>query len=479
MLWPLWLSEGLVPSSTVVEHWRHARRLSLKQLLAVSTQETEFQWRQTLEERIGRLIVEDAQRTAITPATATAELFIQRPRQLPSPAAGAAARARPRRVHVQAPARVDLSGGWTDTPPISYEHGGAVTNLAVRVNGQLPISAVAEVLPSSEPFHILLSTGEREPDLRVDEPAQLLDLRDPSAPGALLKAAIVFSGIAALPGSEGNGDGEVALSAQLAASVGGTLRLASRSELPQGSGLGTSSILAGALLQALAPLTGHHWDDESLVHAVLQLEQMITTGGGWQDQTGGTFPGGAKIARSPAQLPLHVTTSVVTLPQDFAHALSARLALVFTGKPRLAKNLLVEVIRRWWSGSPEVATTTDQLVAAAEACAVALAEGDLPRVGECLSRYHALKRVMAGPGYEPPGLEELLQRAKPLIWGGCMCGAGGGGFLAVLSREPLEEQAHWDALQRAVGDELVLQRGTLHEEGLVVTVTTGGEGSLE
>jgi fucokinase len=31
-----------------------------------------------------------------------------------------------RSVRVKAPARVDIAGGWSDTPPISYEHGGYV-----------------------------------------------------------------------------------------------------------------------------------------------------------------------------------------------------------------------------------------------------------------------------------------------------------------------------------------------------------------
>ena len=35
-------------------------------------------------------------------------------------------------VHATAPARIDLAGGWSDTPPVSYEAGGAVANVAVR-----------------------------------------------------------------------------------------------------------------------------------------------------------------------------------------------------------------------------------------------------------------------------------------------------------------------------------------------------------
>lgn len=188
-------------------------------------------------------------------------------------------------------------------------------------------------------------------------------------------------------------------------------------------------------------------------------------------QTGGVYPGAAKIARSPRALPLHVATEVIPLSESTAAALSARLALVFTGRPRLARHLLVEVIRQWWSGSSAVARTVDDLVSSAEACAAALARGDLPQVGRCLARYHGHKRAMAGTGYEPPGISEVLQRVEPLVWGACMCGAGGGGFLVLLSRESLDEPTHWEALSQAVGHGLMLHRAGLHARGLEIDMS--------
>jgi galactokinase/mevalonate kinase-like predicted kinase len=64
---------------------------------------------------------------------------------------------------------------------------------------------------------------------------------------------------------------------------------------PHGSGLGASSILAGALLAALYKLRGHHLTEDQLIKQVLQIEQLHTSGGGWQDQLGGCIIGGAKI----------------------------------------------------------------------------------------------------------------------------------------------------------------------------------------
>ncbi|KAJ1493776.1 hypothetical protein T484DRAFT_1767384, partial [Baffinella frigidus] len=62
------------------------------------------------------------------------------------------------------------------------------------------------------------------------------------------------------------------------------------SNLPKGSGLGTSSILSAAVLAAATRAAALTYSAEALVHGVLSVEQSMAVGGGWQDQTGGLFP---------------------------------------------------------------------------------------------------------------------------------------------------------------------------------------------
>ena len=50
-------------------------------------------------------------------------------------------------VIAECPARTDMAGGWSDTPPITYEHGGAVLNVAVLVDGKRPIGAKCRRIP--------------------------------------------------------------------------------------------------------------------------------------------------------------------------------------------------------------------------------------------------------------------------------------------------------------------------------------------
>lgn len=122
-------------------------------------------------------------------------------------------------------------------------------------------------------------------------------------------------------------------------------------------------------MAAIYRCTGRSYTTDSLIHAVLYLEQVLTTGesrstpppppppgsrgcvccgserrsspagGGWQDQVGGLF-GGVKVGRSRPSLPLRVEVERLRLSEDFLQAVEQRLLLVYTGKTRLARNLL-------------------------------------------------------------------------------------------------------------------------------------------
>jgi fucokinase len=151
-------------------------------------------------------------------------------------------------------------------------------------------------------------------------------------PGALLKAAVCCANIIDITSSK-------TLQQQLREKYGGGFEVQSWSNLPKGSGLGASSILSGALMAALLSAAGIGYDTDSLIHAVLHLEQMLTTGGGWQDQVGGLLPG-IKLARSEGKLPLRVESEVLKIDEEKTQRIVDHSLLVFTGKPRLAKNML-------------------------------------------------------------------------------------------------------------------------------------------
>lgn len=61
--------------------------------------------------------------------------------------------------------------------------------------------------------------------------------------------------------------------------------------------------------------------------------------------------GGVKVGRSRAALPLRVEVERLSPPVDFLTSLEQRLLLVYTGKTRLARNLLQ--VRGSVSDTPE------------------------------------------------------------------------------------------------------------------------------
>jgi len=373
-------------------------------------------------------------------------------------------------VVAETPARIDIAGGWTDTPPVCYDYGGAVVNMALLVDGQRPLGAMARCLPNRWELVFEIrsarpgSDGSGEGALQAPVVCHTLrDLEDhnsPSAPAALLKCCFLCGGFADLA------QRSASLEEQLRRSGGG-LHLISWSTLPQGSGLGSSSILAGAAIKAIFTAYGRDIDDLSIIHAVQNVEQMLTTGGGWQDQVGGLL-GGVKLTRSAARLPLRVVPEVVPVSPEFMTAVADHMVLVFTGRPRLAKHLLQNVIRQWFSRMPEICSNVRNLVANAEAAAEAMRSGDLPGLGACLNAYWAQKKIMA-PGSEPRSVTEWRESLSEGLLGFTLAGAGGGGFAMLLTKTPRAHDWVRQTLADCPGMEgAYVSEATADQEGMVL-----------
>ena len=260
-------------------------------------------------------------------------------------------------------------------------------------------------------------------------PCELEDFCRPAAPCALLKAAVLAFGVV--------GDGAARVGARRRGRAarragGGRLEIVTSSSRRPARASHVVDPRA-RLLGALGAAVGKRARGDDLVHLVLRVEQMMTTGGGWQDQVGGLLPG-AKIARSAARLPLRVATELVSLPPGFARRLSSRLLLVFTGRQRLARNLLMDVLRRWAARLPEIVENVAALTANAEACARALAAGDADAVGACLSAYWAHKVRMA-PGCEPDFVRAMMAALAPLSAGHALLRRGRRRLLVALLRD--------------------------------------------
>jgi fucokinase len=335
-----------------------------------------------------------------------------------------AVRLRPGRgVQVRAAARVDFGGGWTDTPPYSIEQGGTVLNAAITLRGVYPI--VAEAVWLDEPRLILES-----PDIEARfEPAyvgELLSYANPADPFALQKAALVLKGVVSPDLDPGMPVRD------LCQPFGGGVKLITRTSIPRGSGLGTSSIMAGAVLHCLGQIIGLETTPAQLFDEVLCLEQMLTTGGGWQDQVGGLW-GGIKLVSTAPGLPQQIQVDMVKLSPETTVELASRLVLVYTGRQRLAKNLLRSVMGRWMARDPEMVWIQQEIARLAVAMREALLANDVSHFGELLSEHWVINKRM-DPGCTNDFIDHLFEVMRPHINGAKLAGAGGGGFAIVVAR---------------------------------------------
>ena len=339
------------------------------------------------------------------------------------------------------------------------------------------------------------STPEKLDTCLLSKVSNLSDFVNPTSSCALLKCALIFLCLIPLVEVTADNDEDLQPYINKFCRRGGNddvgLEITSTSLLPKGSGMGTSSILGGCVLASIERCVGTKVIDvessdgnENIVDAVLTLEQMLTTGGGWQDQVNGLI-GGLKVGSSARAILLRTSISRIPLSQDALEELNKRIILAFTGQPRLAKNILVNVLRRWGRRTDEITKTVEELVAGATKAADAAKESDIDEVGECLDRYWQLKKVMAGldSGVEPHIVGDVLStlKEKDTIVGGSLCGAGGGGFMAMITHDGIglkEIRNIVDNSVLKVNKDVSLftwHNATVDEAGLVVQVINGGD----
>jgi galactokinase/mevalonate kinase-like predicted kinase len=326
----------------------------------------------------------------------------------------------------RAPARLDLTGGWTDTPPFSLENGGSVLNGAVELNGQPPIQVYARMV--AEPV-VRMRSIDVGSQLEVREWDELLDCGSVGGEFSLVKAALVASGITP--------NGGHTLSDVLAA-FGGGVEITTLAAIPKGSGLGTSSIMGAVVSAVIARILGRRLSQAELFHAVLRLEQALTTGGGWQDQIGGTVGGLKLISTRPGLVP---DAAIRYVPADVVDpALNGgRTLLYYTGITRLAKDILQQVVGRYLDRDRQAIATLHQLRTLAGEMTDCIGRKDYERFGQLVDAAWQLNKRL-DPHATSPAIEELFERVRPYVYGAKLLGAGGGGFLLLACRSPGDAQ---------------------------------------
>src|SRR5690349_12837863 len=164
----------------------------------------------------------------------------------------------------------------------------------------------------------------------------------------------------------------------------------------------------------------------------MALEQMLTTGGGWQDQAGALYRGLKLIETGPG---LVQKPSVRWLPGHlFEHEYANRsMLLYYTGITRLAKNILAEIVRGIFLNSRPHLDTIAEIGANAELASAAIQKCDYDLLASAIRNSWILNQRLDS-GTNPPAVRQILDGVGDGLSAAKLLGAGGGGFLLLLAK---------------------------------------------
>ena len=308
-------------------------------------------------------------------------------------------------VTARAWCRVDLAGGTLDIWPLGLFHPGART-----VNVAIGLATTVRLRRIGDLYRV------RQEGAVVEAPSAVELSKHPE--GALVG---VVAAALDLPPFE--------------------VDLASES--PRGGGLGASSAMVVALIAAAEEeFDLPRSSPRQRVALARDLEaRLMGLPTGIQDHYPALLGGALEIRAMPGG------EAVRRLEVDLG-ALGESLLVAYSGHSHFSAGNNWQVVRRRLEAEPEVTGLFEGIAATASELSVALEGGELPRVGELMTREWSYRRRLA-EGVSTPVLENLLSVAGSLgAWGGKACGAGGGGCLAFLC-PPERKTAIAEGLERA------------------------------
>ena len=323
---------------------------------------------------------------------------------------------------VTLPLRVNFAGGWTDTPPYCLEKGGKVLNAPILLDGNRPVEVCIQKIKEKK---IILESKDIDERYEFTSISELQDVDDPFEPFSLQKACLLVCGIIPKEGGDLN---------EILERFGSGFIISSEViDTPKGSGLGNTSILAAACSKAVLEFFGIKFNENDLYNNVLAIEQIMTTGGGWQDQVGGVSKGINLITSNPGIKQI-ITKKRLNISEKTMEQLKKRFCLIYTGERRLSRNLLKEVVQRYLGNIGDNIRALDKIKELADEMAFSLESGNIDLFASLLN-CHLEYSKMIDSGTTNGLIEKIFDIIDDLIDGKMVCGAGGGGFLQVILKK--------------------------------------------
>ncbi len=300
-------------------------------------------------------------------------------------------------VRARAPLRLGLAGGGTDLAGYSSQHGGAVLNATIDRYAY----AFIRGRDDRRVFFEACDLGREE-------------MHD-AAPALSDSTLLLHRGVYARMVRDFNDGAAMAVSVTTAV------------DAPMGSGLGSSSALVVALIEAYRtyldlPLTRY-----DVAHLAYEIERVdLALAGGRQDQYSAAFGGinFMEFLRAGEVIvnPLRFSDGVVL-------ELESSLAVCFTGQSRASDTIIRQQAEGVTAHTSAVMEAMHQMREDAVGMKAAIQMGDIPAVAALLERSWIAKKRTA-PGITNDRIEQLesMARAAGAI-GAKVSGAGGGGFM--------------------------------------------------
>ncbi len=303
-------------------------------------------------------------------------------------------------IRARVPLRLGLAGGGTDLSPYCDQFGGAVLNTTVDRY------AYAFIEPSPDgQLHF------SAPDLRQDEtfPAELAALE-----GARL---VLHAGVTRR------------MAAEFAGGKVPAVRITSFVDAPAGSGLGSSSALVVALVEAYRALMQLPLGRYDVAHTAFEIERLeLRLAGGKQDQYAGTF-GGTNFLEFLAGD--RVIVNPLRIAPAILNELQTSMIVCFTGVSRRSEAIIEDQQRRMQLPGDALGSL-HRLKEDAIEMKEALLRGQIPRMADILGRSWIAKQKTAD-GISTGRIQELFAVAMDNgALGGKVSGAGGGGFMMFI-----------------------------------------------
>lgn len=304
-------------------------------------------------------------------------------------------------IRARAPLRLGLGGGATDTSPYAETYGGVVINATVDLYANVTIT------PSA--------SGQVE--LHLDD-------RDISWIGPVEGRLPLGGDLNLLKGVYNR------MCADYNGGVGLALAVNAYADVPPGSGLGTSSAMVVALVQAFNELFQARLGPYDVAHLAYEIERVdLGLNGGKQDQYAAAFGGVNFIEFGPGD---SVLVNPLRITPEITAEFESSLILFFSGVSRESARIIDEQTRKVGGGDVASIEAMHQLKAMAFQMKQALLLGRIDSVGALLDDGWAQKKRTAST-VSTPELDAIYEAAKAAgAFGGKVSGAGGGGFMMFL-----------------------------------------------